>query len=166
MFIYKKLNKFTSFIISFILVFLTAFVGSIFTSRNIPTWYSSINLPSLVPPNIVFPIVWNILFILMIISFYIILKTYKKNKSFIDLRKSAINFFIIQLALNILWVLLFFEFNFLFISLIEIIILEVFIILTINKFSYIDRTASRLLIPYVLWIFFAMILNFLVFLLN
>lgn len=166
MFIYKKLNKFASFTISFILVFLTAFIGGIFTSRNIPTWYASINLPSLVPPSFVFPIVWNILFILMIISFYIILNTYKKNKSFIDLRKSAINFFIIQLILNVLWVILFFELNLLFISLIEIVILEVFIILTINKFSYINKTASRLLIPYVLWIFFAMILNFLVFLLN
>ncbi|MDD3178541.1 MAG: tryptophan-rich sensory protein [Candidatus ainarchaeum sp.] len=166
MFIYKKLNKLTAFIISVIFIFITAIIGSIFTTRNIPTWYQTINLPFLVPPSFIFPIVWNILFILMIISFYIILKTYNKNKSFIDLRKSAINFFIIQLILNFLWVILFFEFNFLFISLIEIVILEVFIILTINKFSYINRTASRLLLPYVLWIFFAMILNFLVFLLN
>jgi tryptophan-rich sensory protein len=152
------------FLISLISVIITAVLGSIFTSRNIPIWYKTINLPSLVPPNFVFPIAWNILFILMIISFYLILiNKFKKN---IELKKIAIWLFSIQLIFNVLWSLLFFELNLLLLSCIEIILLEALILFTIIYFYKIKKVAAYLLIPYFLWVLFATFLTISVFILN
>jgi tryptophan-rich sensory protein len=50
---------------SFFIVAFIALAGSFFTSKNIPTWYSSLNFPPITPPNFVFPIAWNIIFILI-----------------------------------------------------------------------------------------------------
>lgn len=152
------------FIISLISVIITAFLGSIFTSTNVNGWYRTINLPSLVPPNYVFPIAWNILFILMIISFYLILiNNTKKNY---NIRKIAIWLFSIQLIFNILWSLLFFELNLLLIASIEIILLEALILSTIIYFYKINKVSAYLLIPYFLWVLFATFLTISVFILN
>ena len=60
----KKKVKWKVLIISLIIVYAVAFIGSIFTSANTNSdWYQSIK-PALTPPNFVFPIVWNILFFL------------------------------------------------------------------------------------------------------
>jgi len=147
-----------------ILVILTALLGSMFTTRNMMSWYNTLNLPSLVPPSFVFPIAWNILFVLMIVSFYLILVNNQKKNQL--LRKEIINLFGIQLILNVLWVLIFFEFNLLFLGFLEIILLEIIIIYLIIKTYKLNKTAAYLLMPYSLWIVFATILNLLVFLLN
>lgn len=158
------MNKTKAIIISIISVVLTAFLGSIFTSTNVNGWYRTINLPSLVPPNYVFPIAWNILFILMIISFYLILiNNTKKNY---NIRKIAIWLFSIQLIFNILWSLLFFELNLLLIASIEIILLEALILSTIIYFYKINKVSAYLLIPYFLWVLFATFLTISVFILN
>jgi len=157
-------KKLKYFLISFFSVVLTALLGSLFTTRNMVSWYDKLNLPSLVPPSIVFPIAWNILFLLMIISFYMILK--KDSKKFLHLRKQIITLFSLQLVFNVLWVVLFFEFNWILISLLEIVLLEVMIIYLIIKTYKLNKTAAYLLIPYVIWIAFASILNLLIFLLN
>jgi translocator protein len=151
-------------LISMILVILTALLGSMFTTRNMMSWYNTLNLPSLVPPSFVFPIAWNILFVLMIVSFYLILVNNQKKNQL--LRKEIINLFGIQLILNVLWVLIFFEFNLLFLGFLEIILLEIIIIYLIIKTYKLNKTAAYLLMPYSLWIVFATILNLLVFLLN
>ena len=157
----KKLNY---FLIAFISVVITALMGSLFTSRNMMSWYDTLNLPAIVPPSFVFPIVWNILFILMIISFYLILKT--DIKKHLKVREKAINLFAIQLIFNILWVVLFFEFNFLLIALFEIVLFEIILLYLIFTTYKFNKTAAYLLIPYALWIAFASILNLLVYLLN
>jgi translocator protein len=157
-------KKLKYFIIAFFSVVLTALLGSLFTSRNMASWYDNLNLPSLVPPGYVFPIAWNILFILMIISFYLILNTDKQKLR--ELRRKVIILFSIQLIFNVLWVVLFFEFNLLLIALFEIILFEILLIYLTFKTYKLNKTAAYLLIPYVLWIAFATILNLFVLLLN
>ena len=66
----KKLNFVLIFIICLLIVFLVAFLGSIFTSSGVNSlWYDSIK-PKITPPNWVFPLVWNILFLLIAISLF------------------------------------------------------------------------------------------------
>jgi tryptophan-rich sensory protein len=157
-------KKIKYFLISLISVIITALLGSFFTSKNMVSWYDTLNLPSLVPSGFVFPIAWNILFILMIIAFYLILSN--DNKRVSTLRKKIITLFSIQLVFNVLWVVLFFEFNWLLISLLEIVLLEITLIyLTLESYK-LNKTVAYLLIPYVLWIAFATILNLSVFLIN
>ena len=65
-------------------------------------FYKSLNKPAFTPPAIVFQSVWIILYILMAISFFIVLK----NDN--PLKNIAITVFVVQLALNFLWSPVFF----------------------------------------------------------
>jgi len=147
----RKLNM-ALLAIAFISVIIMAFLGSLFTSPNTnTTWYQSIK-PSITPPDWVFPIAWNILFLLIAVSFYFVLV--KKDKK-------SIIFFAINFILNVLWSIFYFGLKNPLLAFIEIILLWLSIIFMI-KFSYkIDKKSAYLLIPYLLWVSFAAVLNFL-----
>ncbi len=129
-------------------------VSGIATASGIKTWYITLEKPFFNPPNYLFGPVWTTLYILMGISFYMILQTPKS-----EIRKKAITIFIIQLVLNFCWSFLFFKFNLLGISFIEIILIWISILLMIMTFYKIDKKAALLQIPYLLWVTFASILN-------
>lgn len=99
-------------------------------------------------PSIIFPIVWTILYILMGISSYII----KENNG-------PLNTYYKQLIINYSWPLIFFNLNLKTFALIILIILIALVIQMIKEFKKIDKTASYLQIPYLLWLFFAAFLN-------
>lgn len=80
--------------------------------------------------------------------------------------KMALTLFGIQLALNVLWSIIFFGLKSPFYAFIEIVILWVAILLTIFKFFKISKTAAYLLIPYILWVSFAAVLNFSIWIIN
>ena len=124
------------------------------TATSINDWYVGINKPSFNPPNYLFGPVWTILYILMGISFYRILQSPQNTQ-----QKNAIIIFCIQLFLNFCWSFLFFNFQLLGISFIEIIMMWISILTMIYTFSKIDKTAAYLQIPYLLWVSFASVLN-------
>ena len=147
----KKRINWKILILSFFVVFLTAYLGSLLTDTG--QWYENIK-PSITPPSFVFPIVWNILFILIAISLYFALTSGKNTK--------LISFlFGINLLLNFLWSFLFFYLKQPSYSLIEIIFLWLSILLLIIYTWNINKTSSYLLIPYLLWVTFATLLNYL-----
>lgn len=124
------------------------------TSSNIASWYATLNKPAFSPPNWLFGPVWTILYILMGISFFLILQT----KTTLP-KRTAIQFAIVQMALNTLWSFLFFHFHQMGIALIEIILLWACILMMIRAFHPINRVAAFLQIPYLAWVSFATILN-------
>ena len=132
-------------------------IGSIFTSKSVSTWYSTINKPSFNPPNWLFGPVWTTLFILMGVALYLVWTIGDKQ---------AIIFFAVQLLLNILWSVLFFGLKAPFFAFIEIIILWAAILMTIFVFYKVSPKAAYLLVPYILWVTFAAILNFSIWRLN
>jgi translocator protein len=138
------------------------FFGSIFTAPSIPTWYATLNKPSFTPPNWLFAPAWTTLFILMGIALFLIWMKDFKEKGV----KTAIAFFIIQLALNVAWSFCFFYWKMPFWALVDIAILWFFILLTLIKFWKINKAAGALLIPYLLWVSFASLLNYSVWRLN
>lgn len=154
------MNKWLKLILAVLLCLLAGFVGSFFTITSIDSWYSTINKPVFNPPNFIFGPVWTVLYILMGVSLYLIWINKNKNK------KPAYTFFFIQLALNTLWSILFFGLQTQLIAFIEIIILWIAILFTILKFYKISKPASYLLIPYILWVSFAAVLNLSIYLLN
>ena len=141
---------------------LAGLIGSIFTFSAIPTWYVMLNKPSFSPPNWLFGPVWTMLYTLMSISLYRIWtsKTKKKEKN------EGLAFFIIQLVLNALWSIIFFGMKQPWLAFVEIMLMWFFIALSIIKFSKIDKFSAYLLIPYLLWVSFASILNFSIWQLN
>lgn len=147
-------------IISLLLPQLAGGIGAIFTTPNISTWYANVNKPSFNPPNYLFGPVWTTLFLMMGISLYLIWTTKESNN------KKALTFFFLQLVLNTLWSILFFGLQNPLLAFLEIIILWVFILLTILNFYRLNKTAGLLLIPYILWVSFAGVLNFAIWQLN
>jgi translocator protein len=158
----NKTNKKNLIIIPAILApLIVGFLGSLLTTPAIDGWYKIINKPSFNPPNWIFSPVWTLLFILMGISLFLILKKPKSHY-----RKKAIIVFSLQLALNLFWSFLFFFLKSPNLAFLEIIILWFFILATILYFWRLSRLAAYLLIPYLSWVSFASILNYYIWRLN
>ncbi len=138
------------------------FIGSIFTNTSIPTWYTTLEKPSFNPPNWLFAPVWTILFILMGISAFLVWRVGLSEPNV----KMALIIFIIQLILNTSWSVAFFGLRSPIAGLIVIVVLWIAILLTILSSAKVSITAGILLIPYILWVSFAGILNASIYILN
>ncbi|MFP4424800.1 MAG: TspO/MBR family protein [Candidatus Woesearchaeota archaeon] len=146
-------------IASIIICQLAGIIGSVFTISSVSTWYVTLNKPFFNPPGWIFGPVWTILYLLMGISLYLVWT----NK---DRTRKALAIFATQLVLNSLWSILFFGLQSPFLAAMEIIVLWGAILLSIAYFYRISRPAAYLLIPYILWVTFAAVLNLSIFLLN
>ncbi len=150
----KWKNLIFNILVPNVLGFLGSLVG------NVQNGFEGIIKPSFTPPAIVFPIAWTILYILMGISSYIISESSSKDKN------SALIIYGIQLLLNVSWTYFFFNLNWFFFSFILVLIILVLVIIMIRKYYKINKVAAYLQIPYVLWLIFAAILSYNVYLLN
>ena len=117
--------------------------------------------PPLTPPGWVFGVVWTVLYGLMGIGAARI-ASYRDSEA----RARALNVFVIQLALNFYWTLIFFNARAYGFALVWLLLLWVFIILMILAFRSVDKTAALIQIPYLLWVTFAAYLNYGVWQLN
>ncbi len=135
-------------------------LSGIATGEAVNGWYAQINKPSWNPPNWLFGPVWTLLYLLMGAAFALVWNGQGKSK------RMALSLFILQFVLNLLWSFLFFKMARMDWALIEILLLLVFITLTISAFSKINRTAAILMIPYLLWVGFASLLNASLYFLN
>ena len=127
-------------------------VASLFTSPAIPTWYASLNRPAFTPPNWVFAPAWTALYILMAFAAW---RVWKKT----GLRSLEMAVFALQLAMNLGWSVLFFGLHRIDAALVEIVILDLAILVTLMLFVRRDRLAGLLLAPYLAWTLFATLLT-------
>ncbi|MEE0933629.1 MAG: TspO/MBR family protein [Clostridium sp.] len=124
--------------------------------------YDSLKKSMITPTNIVFPIVWLILYGLMGLAAY---RIYMNNKD----GKNDYNgyfYYFIQLLINFLWAIIFFNLRLYGISFILTIVLLVLIIITTVKFFKVDKIAGALMIPYIAWVAFASYLIFYIWMFN
>ena len=148
-------------IFSIILCQLAGFIGSFFTRDSIG-WYITLTKPSFRPPNWLFGPVWIALYLLMGIALYLIWKRgFQSSES-----RYPVIIFLVQLILNASWSIVFFGARSIGGGLIVIAVLWILIFLTILSFRKVNKTASYLLIPYLIWVSFASILNFSIWRLN
>lgn len=158
----SKSTSITKLIISLGICLFAGFLGSVFTTPAIPTWYATLIKPSFSPPNWVFFPVWTTLYIMMGISLFLIWQKGSQDSQV----KTAFLLFGIQLVFNVLWSVAFFWLKSPFFGLIVISILWIFILLMILNFMKLSRYAGLLLIPYIIWVSFAAVLNFEIWILN
>ena len=156
-----KIRKTTTFKILKILIVVIAclavgFFSSFFTRSSISTWYAVLKKPSFNPPNWVFGPVWTLLYVMMGIAAGLVWDRMDVEKEAV---KNALIYFAIQLALNAGWSYLFFGLKNPMLAGIEIIILWFMIYETYVKFVKIMNIAGFLLLPYLLWVAFAGVLN-------
>lgn len=150
----------TKLIISISIPLIVGYLGSLVTTPSIGMWYAALNKPAFNPPNWIFFPVWTLLFILMGISLYLIWENKSKKK------QTALNLFGIQLVLNLLWSILFFGLHKPLYAAVEIVILWIAILMMILEFRKFSKIAALLLLPYILWVSFATVLNFSIVILN
>ncbi len=161
------MSKPVKLIASILLAELAGIIGSIFTTPSIPNWYAGLVKSPLNPPGWVFGPVWTTLFALMGIAFFLVWSSYAsadeaKRKKI----KVAMIIFGVQLVLNTLWSIIFFGLHSPGGALVEIVFLWIAIFATIISFSKVRKAAAWLLVPYILWVSFAIFLNYSIWRLN
>lgn len=131
------------------------FVSGFFQKDSASDWFATLNQPIFNPPSWAFGIVWPILYVLIGAAAGIL---WSKP---IGLRAThmALKLFLFQLILNGLWMPLFFGLHRIDLALIEIILLWVMILVTTIVFYGHSKLAGVLLVPYLLWVGFAVYLN-------
>ena len=137
-------------------------IGSLFTTPAIPSWYAGLVKPSFNPPNWIFAPAWILLYTLMGIAAFLIWNRRNGKKKI----KTALVLFSVQLVLNSLWSIIFFGLHLPQYAFLEILVLWFFILLTLLSFYKISKPAGPLLLPYILWVSFATILNLSIMILN
>ena len=160
--------KFRPIALALLLIFCIAlpliigFVGSFFTMASITGWYLTLQKPWFSPPNWVFAPAWTILYILMGIAWWLVLKHGFEKRSV----KIATAWFLLQLGVNLLWSVVFFGMQSVAGGFVVILVLILLILLTIHHFRQTSRTAVWLLAPYLCWTVFATLLNGMIMVLN
>lgn len=136
---------------------------SAFVTRGGMDIYNDIVMPPLSPPSWLFPVVWSVLYVLMGISAAMVYTARDKDK---DRRMTALKVYGASLCVNFLWSIVFFNMR-LFLTAFAVLLLLLFLIIkTISLYKPISVTASRLQIPYAVWVAFAGYLNIAIWLLN
>jgi len=150
------INNFVKLVSAVAVCELAGIIGAVFTVSSIPTWYAQLPKPALTPLAWVFGPAWTLLFALMGIAAYLVLAKKRGRKE----TGIALGIFSVQLALNILWSLIFFGTRNPGAAFIEIIFLWFAIAATIVAFARVSVAAAWFLAPYILWVSFAGYLNY------
>ena len=151
------MSKFKIFLISILIPVLVGGIVGLIISGSID--YESLEKPFLSPPSIVFPIVWTILYILMGVSYGILM-----SNSLVDARVNFIYY--LQLFFNALWPIAFFVLKWRLFAFIWIVVLAILVFAMIVQFYNKNKIAGLLQLPYLLWTIFATYLNLSIYLLN
>lgn len=141
---------------------LAGIIGSVFTAPAISGWYTTLIKPSFQPPSWLFGPVWVTLYTLMGIAAFIVWKKGIGQRNV----QVGIVLFLTQLVFNALWSIVFFGLKDIFLALLVIAVLLALIISTTYYFFQVSRTAGFLMIPYILWVSFATVLNATIWTLN
>lgn len=137
------------------------FLVGFFTAPD--AWFAALQKPSWQPPNWLFGPVWSVLYIMIGVSLALI---WHSKPATAERKTSALIVFAIQFALNLAWSFIFFRFQQIGLALAEIILLLISIVLTMRAFYPIDKRTAYLLVPYLLWVSFATVLNATLWMLN
>jgi translocator protein len=142
------------------ITFFAAAIGAI-ASINADVFYKQLVLPEWAPPASVFGPVWTVLYFLMSLAAWIIWRVDGFFSAY-----GSLSLFLLQLALNALWSWLFFGWHLGALSFANILFLWIMIIVTLISFWRVRASAGALLIPYLLWVSFAAVLNYAIWQLN
>ena len=177
--------KLVKLFVSIIICQIAATIGAFFTTPEINSWYKYLKKPFFNPPNWIFAPVWTILFVLMGVSLYLVwikewephdLSLNKKIKAWNPIsqklwtgswkKANIVLIFALQLFINVLWSVIFFGMHSPVAGFFVILMLWMAILFTIMNFYRVSKTAAWLLVPYILWVSFAGVLNLFIFILN
>jgi tryptophan-rich sensory protein len=142
------------------ITFIAAGLGSL-ASINAQTFYTQLVRPEWAPSSSIFAPVWTILYALMGIAAWLVWRLGGFHGA-----RTPLTLFLVQLAINALWSWLFFGWQLGALAFAVTLILWALILATLITFWRIKPLAGTLLMPYLLWVSFASILNYTIWQLN
>jgi tryptophan-rich sensory protein len=142
-----------------ILCFAVAGISGMWTAGEVAGWYRTLTRPSFAPPDWVFGPVWTLLYAMMAIAAWLVATSNASTPAAVAARNWGVAIFLVQLALNFGWSLIFFRWHAIGAALIEVIVMWLAIGATILLFSKSSKIAALLLVPYLAWVTFASALN-------
>ena len=152
-------KKIISLLVFNLLAFGASAWGSYVTNLYKEPWYSMIAKPSFNPPDWVFAPVWIALYIAMSVAIWLIWINPKRVEKIIYI-------YFIHLFINGSWSIFFFGLHLILVSLIVIAIIIFFVVWLIKLYYPINKMSSFLMVPYLVWLSYAFVLNFYIFILN
>ena len=132
--------------------FAVAGLGGLATGHSVETWYKDLAKPSWTPPGWVFGPVWTLLYMAMAIAAW---RVWQGQGL-----RWPLALFGAQLLFNAAWSWLFFGLRMPGAACVDVFLLWVAIVVTTAVFWRVDLAAGVLFVPYLLWVTFAMALNF------
>ena len=145
-------NKFLSFLLFFIITYSASFIGGLVTITLKEPWYSQLVKSNFNPPDWVFAPVWTALYLMMTLAIWFY--WHSKNREM-----NTVYIYFIHIIMNTTWSIVFFAFHKIFLAMLVLIILILFIFLLIIRFKSVNKLSYYLMIPYLLWCFYALFLN-------
>ncbi len=180
-----RINNLLKFVIAVVISEMAGVIGAIFTTPSIQGWYSGLAKPPLNPPGWVFGPVWTTLYFLIGVSLFLVWKRdwrvvnhfwEKRGKPWNPISEklwtgewkkiNIIAIFTAQYILNILWSVIFFGLHRPDFAFFAIIGLWISIIYLMINFYRVSKLAAWLLVPYIVWVSFAVYLNYAIWVLN
>jgi len=144
-------QRYASLAVFLLVVVTAAWMGSSFEAGE---WYEAITKPAWTPPPWVFAAAWSVLYVLMALAMWLVWESGHGN------RLGALIIWLVQLVFNVAWPWLFFGLHRSGFAMAELALLIGLVILCIKAFSSASGVAALLLVPYLLWLVFALALNF------
>jgi len=156
----RKINI-GALVIALLIPLLVGAISAALSAKGMTT-YGTMSKPPLSPPAWLFPVAWTILYIMMGLASYFV---YTAEFSWGN-KTLALLVYCIQLAMNFMWSIIFFNWNAYLGAFVWLIIMWCMVIFCAVRFFSISRTATYLFIPYILWLTFAAYLNFGTYIIN
>ena len=152
-------NKFISFVLFFIITYSASFIGGMATISFKEPWYSQLVKSNYNPPDWIFAPVWTTLYLMMTLAIWFY--WHSKNREM-----NTIYIYFIHIVFNTTWSIVFFGLHQILLALLVLLILIFLIIILIIRFKRVNLVSYYLMIPYLLWTFYALFLNFNLMILN
>ena len=153
-------SKIKPYAVSILLTLAVGGLSGFLTSMGMDS-FDALTKPPLTPPSFLFPIVWTVLFILMGVGAAIIFMTEPTAA-----RNRALIVYVVQLAVNFFWSIIFFNLQAYAFAFFWLILLWVLILTMIYLFCKVDKPAALIQIPYAIWVTYAGYLNLMIWLMN
>ena len=153
-------SKIKPYAVSILLTLAVGGLSGFLTSMGMDS-FDALTKPPLTPPSFLFPIVWTVLFILMGVGAARIFMTEPTAA-----RNRALIVYVVQLAVNFFWSIIFFNLQAYAFAFFWLILLWVLILTMIYLFCKVDKPAALIQIPYAIWVTFAGYLNLMIWLMN
>ena len=120
------------------------------TRGEVYGWYAGLEAPSFAPPNMVFPVMWSLLYAMIAAAGWLIWRERAAPGG-----RARVTLFALYIAFNWSWMFVFFSLHMLFGGLVWIIIVDALALAVILHCWNGPRAAALLMIPPLVWTAFA-----------